>query len=188
MNKHFIILIITGIVLVLVSLFGRSVFTGMVISPAPGPKLWCDPTLWNHVFNRTRLQIIDNCTSVTGTVISSFEVNDGDQHIQLLPDRQYLKLLNKKNIELQFGSLVIEPICSHDPTIINNSTVLDAAVDLADGAIENDSIAACRGYVREVNVYIPKVGEHVRVTGSYVLDTLHGWMEIHPVTQIEVIK
>jgi hypothetical protein len=29
-------------------------------------------------------------------------------------------------------------------------------------------------------VPIPTVGEHITVTGAYVLDTLHGWMEIHP--------
>lgn len=27
----------------------------------------------------------------------------------------------------------------------------------------------------------PRVGEHITVTGAYVLDLLHGWREIHPV-------
>lgn len=27
----------------------------------------------------------------------------------------------------------------------------------------------------------PSVGEHITVTGAYVLDRLHGWKEIHPV-------
>ncbi len=31
---------------------------------------------------------------------------------------------------------------------------------------------------------IPHVGEHVRVTGTWVLDTIHGWNEIHPVWTI----
>ena len=184
MNK--IKFIIGAIIILVLVVYGRSLFTGAFIYPTQEPVYSCNPDLWGHVFNSSRLKIINDCTSVTGTVVSSFEVNDGDQHIQLFPDKQYLKLLNKNNIELQLGSLVIEPICSHDPTITNNSTVLDAGIGLADGEIDNASIDACKGYA--INVYIPKVGEHVRVTGAYVLDTLHDWMEIHPVTKIEVIK
>ena len=188
MNKlKFVTMVVMVITLtILVVVFGRSIFTGMIISSAAQPTPSCNPKLWNHVFTRTRLEIITKCTSVTGTVISSFQVNDGDQHIQLLPDNQYLTLLNQKNIELQLCPLVIDPICAHDPSKLNNATLLDAGIDLADGEVENQSIYACRGFVSKV--YIPKVGEHVRVTGSYVLDKYHGWMEIHPATKIEVLK
>lgn len=34
------------------------------------------------------------------------------------------------------------------------------------------------------SVPIPAVGEHVTVTGAYVLDLIHGWREIHPVWMI----
>jgi hypothetical protein len=38
-------------------------------------------------------------------------------------------------------------------------------------------------------VQIPAVGSHVRVVGTYVQETNHAkWMEIHPVTSIEVIQ
>jgi len=30
----------------------------------------------------------------------------------------------------------------------------------------------------------PATGTRVQVTGSYVLDTNHGWMEIHPVSVV----
>jgi hypothetical protein len=33
----------------------------------------------------------------------------------------------------------------------------------------------------------PKVGDHVAITGPYVIDKLHGWMEIHPVWGVELI-
>jgi hypothetical protein len=33
---------------------------------------------------------------------------------------------------------------------------------------------------------LPPVGAHAQVTGSYVLDTNHGWMEIHPISVIDV--
>ncbi|MEJ2668459.1 MAG: DUF3761 domain-containing protein [Deinococcales bacterium] len=32
----------------------------------------------------------------------------------------------------------------------------------------------------EPNLPTPRVGEHVTFTGAYVLDTAHGWMEVHP--------
>lgn len=35
--------------------------------------------------------------------------------------------------------------------------------------------------VDQVGIATPHVGDHVEVTGVYVLDKLHGWMEIHPV-------
>lgn len=177
--------IVIALVIILVVVFGKSLFTGIFISPASGYAPSCDVSLWNHVWNSSRLEVVDPCMTVTGTVLSSFQTNDGDQHIQLLPDKQYLKLLNAKNVELQFGALVLEPICTHDPSITNNSTLLDAGIGLADGDIVEESIDACKGFVSRV--YIPKVGEYVRVTGSYVLDTGHGWMEIHPVTKISVI-
>lgn len=54
------------------------------------------------------------------------------------------------------------------------------------GPIEPDvkvAQKACKGY--ENKVVVPEVGDHVRVTGSYVLDTTHSWNEIHPVSVIE---
>jgi len=33
-------------------------------------------------------------------------------------------------------------------------------------------------------VTIPTLGEHVRVTGAYVTDRVHGWRELHPAWQI----
>ncbi len=32
---------------------------------------------------------------------------------------------------------------------------------------------------------IPHVGDHVRITGTWVLDTIHNWNEIHPVWTIQ---
>lgn len=32
----------------------------------------------------------------------------------------------------------------------------------------------------ESRVPAPRVGEHVTMTGAYVLDSAHGWMEVHP--------
>ncbi len=63
------------------------------------------------------------------------------------------------------GTLVVEVICQHD---------------------SEESREACGGY--RATAAVPKVGEQVRVTGSYVTDRDNGWNEIHPVSSIEVVR
>ena len=49
-----------------------------------------------------------------------------------------------------------------------------------------DAVSACQAFNNAVK--IPPVGAQVRVVGSYVQDTNHAkWMEIHPVSSIEVV-
>ncbi len=47
-----------------------------------------------------------------------------------------------------------------------------------------DAVEPCSGFHQDLQVY---VGEHVMVMGAYVLDTEHGWNEIHPITSIDNI-
>lgn len=127
----------------------------------------CDPKLWNYVYNPARLEVIDKCKTVTGTIEESNAEDDGDQHLLLKLDAGQENLLKKKNIRKKSGDLVIEAIC------MNNIT--DKKVG-----------GACNGYVNHVR--LPKVGDHVKVIGSYVIDSNNGWAEIHPISKIEVIK
>ncbi len=126
----------------------------------------CDQSLWNHVYNPSRLQVITSCLTVTGTVDEIRHEADGDLHILLKLDVGQEGLLNNGNIANQHGDLVLEPVC-------------------VDPVSEADAVQACSGFTN--TVHIPVVGEHVAVTGSYVLDTNHGWNEIHPVTAIGLI-
>jgi hypothetical protein len=124
----------------------------------------CDQTLWNHIYNPTRLQVVDKCKSVTGVIESKRVEKDGDFHIRVKLDPQFSNLINSANIQNQFGDLVVEPIC------VNKVTQADA-------------ISACQNFHQ--NISIPPTGSHVKITGSYVLDKEHGsWAEIHPVTSI----
>ena len=124
----------------------------------------CDQTLWNHVYNPERLQIVDQCKTVSGSIESIKVENDGDFHIRLRVDPQFASITNSANVNGQFGDLVLEPICQNPVT-------------------QPDAVAACTNFHQNIN--IPPVGTHVSVTGSYVLDQDHGgWAEIHPVTSI----
>jgi preprotein translocase subunit YajC len=130
-------------------------------------KLDCDSGLWEHVYNKKRLKVIEECKIVTGTILRSKKEEDGDLHIQLKPDAGQESLLNDKNYEIQKGALVVEPICINE-------------------VIQKNAKLPCQGYIN--NVFIPGRGDHVSVKGSYVQDMEHGWMEIHPVTEIKLLK
>jgi hypothetical protein len=124
----------------------------------------CDQSLWNHVYNPSRLQVIDHCKTVSGIIDSVRTERDGDYHIRLKLDSQFSDLINSANVNGQSGDLIVEPIC------VNPITQIDA-------------ISACQSFHQ--NIVIPPTGTHVQVTGSYVLDNQHGgWAEIHPVTSI----
>jgi hypothetical protein len=127
----------------------------------------CDQSLWNHVYNPQRLQVIEPCKTVTGIIESKRVEADGDYHIRVKLDPQFSNLINPANIKNQFGDLVVEPIC------VNKVTQVDA-------------ISACQNFHQ--NISIPSIGSHIKITGSYVLDKEHGnWAEIHPVTSITTI-
>jgi hypothetical protein len=120
-------------------------------------------SLWRHVYHPDRLRVVHRCMTVQGTVTGlSFEP-DGDLHI-LLAVRP--SLVNQANDSFQHGDLVLEEICQGPVT-------------------RAYAVAACRGVPGGMPV--PSVGDRVRVSGSYVLDANHGWMEIHPVTSLVII-
>jgi hypothetical protein len=127
----------------------------------------CDQSLWDHVYNPSRLQVVDQCRTVSGVIDSIRTEKDGDYHIRVKLDPEFSDLINSANVNGQFGDLVMEPICVNPVT-------------------QPSAIAACQDFHQ--NIDIPPVGSHVEITGSYVLDNEHGgWAEIHPVTSITTI-
>lgn len=137
-------------------------------SPRPsrsGKPGGCEPALWQHVYHPYRLHVISACRTVTGTVEDVRQEPDGDTHILLKLNPRYAGLVNAGNTEREHGDLVLEPIC-------------------AGYVSQADAVTACHGVTSRVRSV--REGDRVQVTGSYVLDTDHGWMEIHPVSRITV--
>jgi hypothetical protein len=138
--------------------------TAMQTSPSAGDGAQCDKSVWDHVYDPSRLEVIDPCKVVTGTVDELDQNEDGDTHMLLKLDPGFEDLLMKRNKTKKDGDLVVEVVCAHEVT--------DKKVG-----------AACNGYSNRI--FIPSVGDHIRVTGSYVNDTHNDWAEIHPVSSIE---
>jgi len=132
-----------------------------------GSATGCDASLWDHVYNPTRLQVLDKCMAVTGVIAESDADPDGDQHFLMTLDPGQDRLLMKKNAKKKGGNLVLEIVC------VNPVQLKKAR-------------AACPGYTNHVPV--PPVGAHVKVTGTFVNDTHNNWTEIHPVSKVETIK
>lgn len=120
-----------------------------------------------HVYNPDRLQPLAACVTVTGTIERSTPEPDGDYHIRLRLDTGQScagqPCTNGTNGSAQHGDLVLEPVCEH-------------------GVTQPDAVAACVGYRNAL--VVPPVGTHVSVTGPWVLDSDHGWNEIHPLEAI----
>jgi uncharacterized protein YraI len=142
----------------------------------PPADTQCNAELWNHVYHSKRLIVVEQCASVTGTIVDATagrrsdgvrHEKDGDTHGWLKLDPAYETLLNSGNKSNEGGNLVFEVICRYPVT-------------------QPDARSACAGFPDPLT--IPPVGSHVRIVGSYVQDTFHAqWMEIHPVTSITVI-
>ncbi len=158
-------------VMVLVLIFAASAVAAGVYyyrSPGTSGSSGCsDPdNISSHVYNPSRLQQVKACITASGTVDNVLSEADGDYHIRLSLDSQYSNLTNSANDQYQYGTLVVEVICARTVT-------------------QQDAITPCQGYANKIS--IPNIGQHIAVTGPYVLDTEHyDWAEIHPVYSLSI--
>jgi hypothetical protein len=144
---------------------------------AQGEGTQCDDSLWDHVYNPQRLIVKQKCIAVTGTIVDASHGQhvdgvrheaDGDTHGWRDLDPQFKNLLNAGNRSDEGGNLVFEIVCKFRVT-------------------QADAKSACPATYHNP-VEFPPVGSHVRIVGTYVQDTNHSkWMEIHPVTSIQLI-
>lgn len=127
----------------------------------------CDTALWSHVYNPQRLYIREECKTVTGIVDYVAKEEDGDYHIRLKLDTAFSYMLNECNDYQQHNCLVLEIIC-------------------VNGVTQQNAKVPCKGC--KSAIYVPKKDERISATGTYCLDAEHGWTELHPITNISVVK
>jgi hypothetical protein len=129
-----------------------------------------------NVYHEDRLEVRNRCLTVTGTVAYVAHEDDGDIHVNLslLPSEAHL--LNEANVADQYGQLVTEIVPADGPGCTPGRPPRPAHGSYNYGVCTGADITA------------PPVGARVAVTGPYVLDADHGWMEIHPIWAIRVIS
>lgn len=157
--------VLLGIMALLLGIFiaAKMRYSGKAVVKLPATT--CNADLWNHVYEKNRLKVIEECTSVTGRVLSLHQSKDGDLHIALDPDAK--SVLNLINAIHAHRTLVVETVCDHAPD-------------------KEKAMHACAGFHSQI--IAPALGDRVRVTGAYVVDRDNGWTEIHPVSRIESLK
>jgi hypothetical protein len=137
-------------------------------SPTPSPSTAATQCVQpsdadSHVYHPDRLQVIQPCITVSGTIDFVRKEADGDYHVGIKLDAQFTDLVNDCNRTClngaEHGDLVLEPVCELPVT-------------------QADAVSACAGYHNPL--VIPPVGAHVTAMGAYVLDRDHGWTELHP--------
>lgn len=121
-----------------------------------------------NVYHPSRLVVRNRCITVAGVVTLVRQEDDGDLHVRLMPDGPFTDLLNDVNRSEQAGALMVELVPADRPgcKVGQPSRPKRGTYDYG----------ICTG----ANIAMPTIGAHVAVTGPYVLDTAHGWMEIHP--------
>jgi hypothetical protein len=119
------------------------------------------------VHNPDRLQILDPCKHAEGVVVDVAHEDDGDYHIWFKADPGYDYLLNPNN-HFQARPAMLAEITPDCPSSTNPP--------------DAQSAARCP----KTSLPIPKLGDHVAIDGPWVLDTDHGWQEIHPVDSIQI--
>ena len=120
----------------------------------------CSSSFLQHTYNPARLLSLKPCIKATGTVEVIRHEKDGDWHVLLRLDKGQSGLLNDGNLRLQKGDLVVEPQC-------------------VGAVVQPDAIAPCQGATPPAGIQLIKIGAHITVTGPWVNDLQHGWLEIH---------
>lgn len=136
---------------------------------APNPSACRSGNPLANVYHPYRLHVVDSCKTVTGRVAYVRHEDDGDMHINLRLDPKYANLLDARNRSAEHGDLVVEIVPADQPGCTAGKPPRPPH-----GTYD---FGRCTG----ADIADPPVGAHIRVTGPYVRDNDHGWMEIHPV-------
>jgi hypothetical protein len=173
-NSHAFVVVVIGLLLLILvqsiaATSSNSAYSFSLPPPSSSP-VQCDPNLWQHVYDPSRLQGIKNCVTVTGTITNIHAETDGDYYVRVKLDPQYANMTNSANNLYRGGDRIVEAICEQSVS----ATATTAA--------------AYANFIGK-NITIPMVGSHVIVTGSYSLDKNYfSWAENHPATAITVIN
>ena len=145
----------------------RTVWPVAFSASAIGEPGSCDASIWPHLWTPSRFRrpiIYDYpCVTIQGSVVDVHERQEGG-------DGDYgFMMLNEKTGK----AIHVEIVCAHPPWEGHTAAV-----------------QACRGYQNKVTER-PTLGQRLRVTGWWVIDKGHGFLdfhqEIHPVSSLTIL-
>ena len=158
MNKAVLAIILVAIVAA-VSGGGAFYYIRYVAPDANHTSTCSDPdSISSHVYNPSRLTVVQSCITASGTVENVFEEADGDYHVRLALDARFSNFTNSANDQYQYGGLVVEIICALPVT-------------------QPDAVSACQNYTNTIT--IPNINDHNTFTGPLRPGHDHSdWAEI----------
>lgn len=149
-------------------------------------KTPCLPDLSRFILplKEARFTVIKQCVTITGRVVWTHYFNDdGDANFNVILDPPYKNMLGPGSYSKVFAAKY-----SGIPGAIHAETVCQGPVT----SISKENVGACNGYngPNFKNV-LPKIGQHVMVTGRYLIEMPEmpgGITELHPVYDIKILK
>ena len=144
----------------------------------------CLPELKKYILppKEAKFTIIKECVTVTGTVVwVHYFNNDGDANFNVVLDSPYENMLEPGSYSKVFASKYPGGPAMHMETICQGPVTSKS----------KDNVGACDGYNGpDFRPVLPKLGQHVVVTGRYLIDRPEmpgGITELHPVYAIEIL-
>ncbi|HEY5631561.1 MAG TPA: hypothetical protein VIR31_05490, partial [Nitrososphaeraceae archaeon] len=144
----------------------------------------CLPQLNRFIIHRKEatFTVIKQCVTITGTVVwTNYFNEDGDANFNVVLDPPYKNMLGPGSYSIVFANKY------HGGPAIHAETVCQGPVT----SNSTENVGACNGYNGpDFKPVLPKIGDHVMVTGRYLIQMSEmpgGITELHPVYDIKIL-
>jgi hypothetical protein len=144
----------------------------------------CSPELSRFILppKEARFTVIKQCVTVTGTVVWKHYFNDdGDANFNVVLDPQYKNMLGPGSYSQVFASKYPGGPAMHMEAVCQGPVT----------SLTKENVGACDGYNGpNFKSVLPKIGQHVMVTGRYLIEMPEmpgGITELHPVYAIKIL-
>jgi hypothetical protein len=144
----------------------------------------CLPQLDHFILppKEARFTVIKQCVTVTGKVVwTHYFNNDGDANFNVVLDPSYKNMLGPGSYSQVFASKYPGGPAMHIETVCQAPVTSKS----------KDNVGACDGYNGpNFRPVLPKIGQHVMVTGRYLIEMPEmpgGITELHPVYAIKIL-
>jgi len=145
----------------------------------------CLPQLDHFILQpkEARFTVIKQCVTVTGTVVwVHYFNNDGDANFNVVLDSPYKNMLGPGSYSKVFASKYPGGPAMHMETVCQGPVTSKS----------KNNVGACDGYNGpNFKSVLPKIGQHVMVTGRYLIEMPEmpgGITELHPVYAIKILS